>query len=109
MNNKTLIWQEKLKRIENIKERLELADGICYSIEDLNDAYLEAKINDLNTKMDNITSNLSKAKNRAEYQDMHRELENLEEIIYFLNKKHSKVYLKAKKWSDKNAEKQNTL
>ena len=99
--DKTALFKDKLKRIENIKERLELADGICYSIEDLSDTYLEAKINDLNDKMRNIASNLSNAKDRQEYQFMHRELENLEEVIYLLNKKHSKIYLKAKKWNEK--------
>lgn len=99
--DKTLILQDKLKRIANIKERIELADGICFSIEDLNDAYLEAKINDLNSKMEQIIDNLSKANDRHQYQRMYRELEDLEEIIYLLNKKHSKTYLKAKKWAEK--------
>lgn|GEM_PF-5734546 len=95
------MMEDKLKRIENIKEHLELADGICYSIEDLNDAYIEAKINDLSEKMNRIASKLSDAKERNEYQMMYRELEDLEEIIYLLNKKHSKTYLKAKKWQEK--------
>lgn len=99
--DKTVILQEKLKRIENIKEHLELADGIYYSIEDLNDAYLEAKINDLNSKMNQIAERLSAADDRESYQKMHRELEDLEEVIYLLNKKHSKLYQKAKKWIEK--------
>lgn len=98
--NKRMMWTDKLKRIENIKDHLELADGICYSIEDLNDAYIEAKINDLNDKMNRITSKLSEAKERSEYQRMYQELEDMEEIIYLLNKKHSKTYLKAKKWAE---------
>lgn len=99
--NRVWIWEDKLKRIENIKEHLELADGICYSIEDLNDAFIEAKVNDLQEKMNHIISQLSSAKKREEYQNMHRELEDLEEIIYLLNKKHSKTYQKAKKWQEK--------
>lgn len=99
--DKILQYQDKLKRIESIKDHLELAEGICYSMEDLNDAYIEAKVNDLKVKMDHIASRLSQVNERQEYQRMYQELEDIEEIIYLLNKKHSKVYLKAKKWADK--------
>lgn len=93
-------YEDKLKRIETIKNQLELADGIAFAIEDINDAYLEAKINDLEHRINQIINQLSKATNRSAYQQMNREIENLEEIIYLLNRKHSRTYLKAKKYYD---------
>lgn len=91
------LYEDKLRRIDTIKNQLELADGIGFSIEDINDAYLEAKINDLENRINQIVNQLSHANSRSIYQQMNQEIENLEEIIYLLNKKHSKTYLKAKK------------
>lgn len=102
MNDKTKAQlQAKLRRLKTISSQLELADGICFSIEDLNDAYIEAKVQDLKQKMDKLADKLSLAKDQDSYQRMYHQLEDYEQAIYLLEKKHSRTYLRAKKMQQK--------
>ena len=87
MNDKTKAQlQAKLSRLKTISSQLELADGICFSIEDLNDAYIEAKVQDLKQKMDKLADKLSLAKDQDSYQRMYHQLEDYEQAIYLLEK-----------------------
>lgn len=102
MNDKTKAQlQAKLSRLKTISNHLELADGICFSIEDLNDAYIEAKVQDLKQKMDELANRLSFAKDQDTYQRMYRQLEDYEQAIYLLEKKHSRTYQRAQKMLQK--------
>lgn len=102
MNDKTKAQlQAKLSRLKTISNQLELADGICFSIEDLNDAYIEAKVQDLKQKMDELANRLSFAKDQDTYQRMYRQLEDYEQAIYLLEKKHSRTYRRAHKMLQK--------
>ena len=102
MNDKTKAQlQAKLSRLKTISSQLELADGICFSIEDLNDAYIEAKVQELKQKMDKLSYKISLAKDQDSYQRMYHQLEDYEQAIYLLEKKHSRTYLRAKKMQQK--------
>ena len=94
MNNNQQI-QEKLKRVKDISQNIEISQSLDYSLEDLNDAIINLKIDYLKEKIDSILNQLSQTKNTNEYNNSYTELEKQEEMIYLLKKKYSKKYSKA--------------
>lgn len=104
MKDKETLYQEKLERIQFIKKKLPLEDSIFYSLEDLNDAYLETKASIIKERIDLLIDKLEEVKDRKDCHFLYRELEDLEEMLYLVEKKYSKQYKRAKKYQKKTSE-----
>jgi len=89
--------ESKIKRVDSIKNKLEISIDLTDSLEDINDAIISAKTDKIKDKIETILQQLSKTKTTQEYDAMYEELEKNEELLYLLTKKYSKSYNKAKK------------
>lgn len=98
MKDKEFQYKEKLKRVKIIQERLPIEKSIFYSLEDLQDAYLMTKAKLFKERMDLIIDKLELTKERKDCHYLYRELEDLEEMLYLVEKKYSRTLKKALKY-----------
>lgn len=97
MKDKELLYKEKLKRIQLIQERLPIEQSIFYSLEDLQDAYLMTKANIFKERMNLVIDKLELTKDKNNCHYLYRELEDLEEMLFLVEKKYSRNLKKALK------------
>ena len=91
----------KLERIDDILIHLPLDSLLHYSLEDLQDAYLVAKAKTFKQRLNDIMDLLEKTKERKQCHYLYREIENLEEMLYLVEKRYSKTLKKQLKQAKK--------
>ena len=85
---------DKLERIQTILYQIPINDLLHYSLEDLQDAYLMAKADTFKQRLNDILNLLEKTKERKQCHYLYREIENLEEMLYLVEKRYSKTLKK---------------
>ena len=87
----------KLNNVKAIRQKLNIQDCIYFSFEDLKDAYVETKIDLFKERIQLLNNRLNTLQTKKECHFLYRELQDLEHMTSFLEKKHSRLYKKAKK------------
>jgi len=90
-------FEEKISRVKHIQECLPMEKSILYSLEDLQDAYLMTKAQLFKDRMNLLVDKLELTKDRKDCHYLYRELEDLEEMLYLVEKKYSRTLKKALK------------
>lgn len=98
MENKQLKYEIKLDKINQIEKTFNMEELISFQLDDIADAYLKTKVKLLNDRMLTIIDKLDSIDSKKSLHSFYRELEDLEEMIYLLEKKYSKTFKKALKY-----------
>ena len=84
----------KLEKIKKLQTYFPFDKLIEYSLEDLQDAYLMAKSMLFKKRIELLLNQLDQANDKKYCHHLYRELENLEEMLYLVEKKYSKTLKK---------------
>lgn len=84
----------KIEKIKQLQQHFPFKELVQYSLEDLQDAYLMAKSELFKNRINQLLDQLDQAKDKKYCHYLYRELEDLEEMLYLVEKKYSKTLKK---------------